>query len=444
MKTYYRIAVLVFIGCFSKMAWANRAGEIILMKGDVFILDSKANIVGDPQGRRGRQTKVGTEFLEGETISTKVGARVKLKFDEGGNEVVLGSDTTLLIERAGGGGARKGTSLNLSKGEVRSDVKIKYSGQGADVYEVKSKNAVAGVRGTIFTAILDKSANFTVATERGKVFVQTYVKGASVSVNVEAGKFTIANTEGASQPKPTSSNPELAKKLDTLGGSSEKSSSKDGDTKGDAKGNSKSDSGDKADSGDKKDDSAKQSDGEKSDKSAKNGNGDSSEKGDKKDGQAKGSENGDKKDSQAKGSESGEKRETADAPNGDKKSDGGNNGGKSADNRRDGDASGGKVAANGDTPAPQSNEPPPPLNRMQVDNGPTGGGNRMPASEMKPIIIGTGGGMMPGGDIYHKPDLVPGVPGGPPTRLPFTEPPKEVFEGIKAGFEKGHVTIKIQ
>jgi len=236
---------------------AESAGKIVLIKGKVFILDAKANIVADPEGKRGRKTEVGTEFFEGETISTKEGARVKLLFKEGANEVVLGSDTTLLVERAGDGAKKKGTSLNLSKGEVRSDVKIKYSGKGNEIYEVKSKNAVAGVRGTKFTAILNvKTASFLVATESGKVMVQSLLKNVTSSTMVMPGKFSVAGVDGVEPPKDIASDPKLASKLESLkGGSSSKDDdSNDSSSNGEnSSGSAKDDGGKNANSDDTKD-----------------------------------------------------------------------------------------------------------------------------------------------------------------------------------------------
>ncbi len=219
------------------LSQSQKAGDIVLVKGDVFILDKNSKVVADPQGKRGRSTVVGQPFFVGETIQTKSGARVKLKFLEGGNEVVLGSETSLLIERASNGSdGKKGTTLNLAKGEVRSDVKTKYSGQGGESYEVKTNNAVAGVRGTVFMMALNVKTGLTsLATSEGKVAfsaVNPVTGKQSPPVIVPAGQFSMASAAGAAPeaPKPLSSNPELAGKAEALGGSSsEKSSEGEGD-----------------------------------------------------------------------------------------------------------------------------------------------------------------------------------------------------------------------
>jgi hypothetical protein len=219
------------------LSQSQKAGDIVLVKGDVFILDKNSKVVADPQGKRGRSTVVGQPFFVGETIQTKSGARVKLKFLEGGNEVVLGSETSLLIERASNGSdGKKGTTLNLAKGEVRSDVKTKYSGQGGESYEVKTNNAVAGVRGTVFMMALNVKTGLTsLATSEGKVAfsaVNPATGKMSAPVIVPAGQFSMASATGAAPeaPQSLSKNPELAGKAEALGGSSsEKSSEGEGD-----------------------------------------------------------------------------------------------------------------------------------------------------------------------------------------------------------------------
>src|SRR5690349_8489693 len=75
----------------------DAAGKILLVKGQVFILDAKSHVVADPEGKRGRSTQPGQPFYVGETIQTRADGRVKIQFKEGGNEVVLGAETSLLV-----------------------------------------------------------------------------------------------------------------------------------------------------------------------------------------------------------------------------------------------------------------------------------------------------------------------------------------------------------
>ncbi len=179
------------------------AGEIALVKGEVFILSAKdKSVVADPTGKRGRSTQKGSPFFEGETIQTKDTARVKLIFKEGGNEVVLGPNTSLIIERAGA--TKPGTELSLKQGAVRSSVNKKYSGDDGDVFEVKTPNSVAGVRGTVVNVAYDNKKNTTqVFTERGLVAVTNVAAGLNKNpVVVGAGMFSeVSKTETPSPPK---------------------------------------------------------------------------------------------------------------------------------------------------------------------------------------------------------------------------------------------------
>ena len=168
----FAVLALISTGLFSVNTLAAQvAGKIQLVKGNVFILNAQTKaIVADPAGKKGRSTKKGSPFFEGEIIQTKPSARVKLEFIEGKNTVVLGPGTSLVIQRAGDNAGKKGTDLELKKGSVRSVVKKKYSAKGSDVFQVKTPNAVAGVRGTVFNVSFDiKTAKTNVLTESGLV-----------------------------------------------------------------------------------------------------------------------------------------------------------------------------------------------------------------------------------------------------------------------------------
>jgi hypothetical protein len=75
---------------------------------------------------------------------------------------------------------------------VRSSVNRKYSGQDGDIFEVKTPNSVAGVRGTVFNVAYDSKKNTTqVFTERGSVAVVNVAAGAKGKpILVNAGMFS--------------------------------------------------------------------------------------------------------------------------------------------------------------------------------------------------------------------------------------------------------------
>ncbi len=206
--------LIIFTLTTSKSTFAaQEAGSIKLVKGEVFILDAKTKaVVADPEGKKGRNTQKNSKFFEGEIIQTKASARVKLEFVEGQNEVVLGPSTSLFIERAGNDKDKKGTDLELKTGNVRSVVHKKYTAQGGDVFQVKTPNAVAGVRGTVFNVSFDvKTAKTSVLTESGLVSLmnrvapsankgQRFDKSNRSEVLVKAGTKSEVRTES---PQPT-------------------------------------------------------------------------------------------------------------------------------------------------------------------------------------------------------------------------------------------------
>lgn len=186
--------ILCFLSSLKLLA-SQPIGKISLVKGEVFILNGDKQIVADTAGKRARHIKKDAPFFEGETIQTKIQSRVKLVFEEGGNEVVLSEDTSLLISRAGS--KTSGTELKLSNGTVRSSVYKKYSGEGTDVFEVTTPNSVAGVRGTTFQVSFDrKSSRTMVYTEKGKVAVQSMQQNVrQAEVEVTAGQFSEVSRE---------------------------------------------------------------------------------------------------------------------------------------------------------------------------------------------------------------------------------------------------------
>ncbi len=157
------MAILLVLTTFAAEAVPRVAGRAVRVVGDVIRIDLK---------NTQKKLAAGDAFSEGDVIATGPDGRAKLLMSEGNNEVVLGSRTRLVIERLGSR-ARSGTSgttLSLREGQVRSVVKKKYTGLDGDIFEVKTPNAVAGVRGTVFLVAFDpKSYRSLLATEEGAV-----------------------------------------------------------------------------------------------------------------------------------------------------------------------------------------------------------------------------------------------------------------------------------
>ena len=92
----------------------------------------------------------GQRLHESDTLETEKSSSVKVRFDDG-NVFNLSEESKLKIERVRHLSVEKKrqTILNLIKGKVRSKVLKKYKNAGS-FYRVKTRSAVAGVRGTDF------------------------------------------------------------------------------------------------------------------------------------------------------------------------------------------------------------------------------------------------------------------------------------------------------
>jgi hypothetical protein len=184
MKTLslaYRLLTIVLLLTTAIAEAAPRvAGRVVRVVGDVIRIDLKS---------AQKKLVVGDAFSEGDVIATGPDGRAKLLMSEGNNEVVLGAHTRLVIERVGSQArsSKSGTTLSLREGQVRSVVKKKYTGIDEDVFEVKTPNAVAGVRGTVFLVSFEpKSYRSLLATEEGSVVWRSQGR----EILVAKGKFS--------------------------------------------------------------------------------------------------------------------------------------------------------------------------------------------------------------------------------------------------------------
>jgi|GEM_PF-2245655 len=193
---------LLGVGAFAH-ADSAAAGRVVKVVGDVMRID--------PQNGQ-KFLAVGDTFSVGDVLQTGPDARIKVVMSEGGNEVVLGRATRLLIERSGSlaRNSETGTTLSLREGQVRSVVKKKYSGSGNDVFEVRTPNAVAGVRGTTFLVSFDqKKFRSLLATEEGAVVWSSQGK----QLLVAKGKFSTVSGKDISMPTAIESSPSVSSEV---------------------------------------------------------------------------------------------------------------------------------------------------------------------------------------------------------------------------------------
>ncbi|MBL7688157.1 MAG: FecR domain-containing protein [Bdellovibrionaceae bacterium] len=123
-------------------ARGERAGEVILAVGKVSVRRA------EEQGEKPLTT--GMQLIRGDEIVTGADGRVRVRFPEL-SEIFVNPNTNLRIDEATGTASepKRRVLMQLMKGKVRSRVTGRYDSSESR-FEVRTKAAVAGVRGTDF------------------------------------------------------------------------------------------------------------------------------------------------------------------------------------------------------------------------------------------------------------------------------------------------------
>lgn len=184
-------------GVFTALAAesANAAcGEIAVSKGDVKIENSKT--------KKAVPAEKGSKVCQGDIVVAGPMARAKVVMEDG-NELNISPESRIVLEEYVYKPAdnKKKVMLNVLYGKVRTATKEEnmYGDKAADgqanSFQVKTKSAVAGVRGTDFLTSFDRRSNRAeVITFRGRVEVGTLGPRGVIlnAVNVGAGQKTEA------------------------------------------------------------------------------------------------------------------------------------------------------------------------------------------------------------------------------------------------------------
>lgn len=141
----------------------HEIAEVLKFKGKVIIRDTL-----------NRKQPVSPSMLlyEGDTIITFKDAMVSVRFTDNNEAIISENSTFQLTKYKAQTDQQKGNAvLELLKGRVRSKVQQKYKDDKNTGYKVKTKAAVAGVRGTDFvvTYLTGKKLTTTVETLEGSV-----------------------------------------------------------------------------------------------------------------------------------------------------------------------------------------------------------------------------------------------------------------------------------
>ncbi len=184
--------ILGLVICAGASSARAACGTFEVSKGDVKIQNAEGKISEAP---------VGSKICSGETVIAADAARAKIHMEDG-NELNISPNSKIKIEiyQYDVVSNKKKVMLNILKGKVRATTvrenmyNDKAKDGQANTFQVRTKSAVAGVRGTDFLTSFDPATLRTeVVTFRGKVEVGMPGPGGTMlsSVQVAVGQKTI-------------------------------------------------------------------------------------------------------------------------------------------------------------------------------------------------------------------------------------------------------------
>lgn len=168
---------------------AEKVGAVLIVKGSAVV-----------RGADGQTQKVtgGMPIRTTDIIETQTDGEVQVQFDDG-NQINVQSNSKLRVQQYDANPQKpdRRAILDLMHGKVRSKVKQKYDGQNS-FYQIKTKAAVAGVRGTDFVVsyVISDKIETRIETLEGKVVLSSADKKQSVDVSAgEGASFLVAANE---------------------------------------------------------------------------------------------------------------------------------------------------------------------------------------------------------------------------------------------------------
>lgn len=185
MSKLFLLLVVFFTFSFHSRVYADSCGVFRVVKGDINV---KEGGKGDFQ-----KAKVNKKVCAGDIVKAGKDSRSKIVM-AGGNEINISPDTEFAIEKYESYGKDKKVLLDVIYGKIRSNVKQKYDNEQS-YYRVKTKSAVAGVRGTQFMSSFNPQNNeFKVVTfegvvEMGKLQGDRITESVVVNPGYQASKF---------------------------------------------------------------------------------------------------------------------------------------------------------------------------------------------------------------------------------------------------------------
>lgn len=143
-----RIIIPLFILLLAAPAWGAPAGILQQISGEVSLRSGSSGIFVS--------ARQGETVQEGDSIKTGAAGWAKLMLSDG-SSMTLANRTELEVSTLKIGRSKREGVFNLAEGKLRASV-TKLAGQQTD-YRVKSRTAVAGVKGTDFMILSRGEAN---------------------------------------------------------------------------------------------------------------------------------------------------------------------------------------------------------------------------------------------------------------------------------------------
>lgn len=162
-----RLSTLFFapiaLALFAASAHAGKATKVTFFKGDV-----TAGIAAE--GKALARVKRNQELVAGVVVKTGDGARAELTFPDG-SVVRVGPNTELKIDGAAFDGKSKEVKVEATLVGGQAWAKVAKLVGDESQFNLKTNNAVAGVRGTVFRVNVDRDEATVVKVYAGAVAV---------------------------------------------------------------------------------------------------------------------------------------------------------------------------------------------------------------------------------------------------------------------------------
>lgn len=186
MKTTLSLLTILF----SLNLWSNvHTGTFVQVNGEVLILskaEKKPFVLYQSKKYSYKPAKIGGRVEPGEVIQTKGNSKAKIIFANG-DSLNIGSGSSIVMPKPTTNKKDKETELKIIYGKIRSMISKKSPRNNL---KIKTKTAVAGVRGTDVYVHHNLQKGTTVSVMRGKVEVSSLKDSKVKPVTVETGYMT--------------------------------------------------------------------------------------------------------------------------------------------------------------------------------------------------------------------------------------------------------------